>query len=217
MSIVTFDHLGYGFSDKPSQGYTYSLMDQADNALTLWRKLGIAKAHIVSHDMGDSVMTEILTRKMNGQLPDYFKDFFQVKMTTKKMRPNDSCLFFYFQSITFTNGGMRLRLANLRLGQRLYTLPYIKDLFHVVSSHLPPTFRDQVTVRGLESIWSPTYEDQAQKYGDIDDIITLIRLNGGSAVLFKTISYLEDRFVRIQIPDADAFFKPQKYDSVSSW
>jgi len=123
--------------------------------------------------MGDSVMTEILTRKMNGQLPDYFKDF--------------------FQSITFTNGGMRLRLANLRLGQQLYTLPYIKDLFHVVSSHLPSTFRDQVTVRGLESIWSPTYEDQAQKYNDIDDIITLIRLNGGSAVLFKTISYLDDR------------------------
>ena len=90
---------------------------------------------------------------------------------------------------------MRLRLANLRLGQQLYTLPYIKDLFHVVSSHLPPTFRDQVTVRGLESIWSPTYEDQAQKYGDIDDIITLIRLNGGSAVLFKTISYLDDRLV----------------------
>ena len=113
------------------------------------------------------------------------------------MKPNDSLRFFYFQSITFTNGGMRLRLANLRLGQQLYTFPYIKDLFHVVSSHLPPTFRDQVTVRGLESIWSPTYEDQAQKYGDINDIITLIRLNGGSAVLFKTISYLDDRFVKI--------------------
>ena len=84
MSVVTFDHLGYGFSDKPSQGYTYSLMDQADNAITLWRKLGIAKAHIVSHDMGDSVMTEILTRKMNGQLPDYFKDFFQVKSDHEK-------------------------------------------------------------------------------------------------------------------------------------
>ena len=134
-------------------------------------------------------------------------------MTTKKMKPNDNWLFFYFQSITFTNGGMRLRLANLRLGQQLYTLPYIKDLFHVVSSHLPPTFRDQVTVRGLESIWSPTYEDQAQKYGDIDDIIALIRLNGGSAVLFKTISYLDDRFVQIQLPDSDEFFKPQTYVS----
>ena len=91
---------------------------------------------------------------------------------------------------------MRLRLANLRLGQHLYTLPYIKDLFHVVSSHLPPTFRDKVTIRGLESIWSPTYEDVAQKYRDINDIISLIRLNGGSSLLFKTISYLDDRFVK---------------------
>ena len=31
-------------------------------ALALWTKLGIEKAHVVSHDMGDSVLTEILTR-----------------------------------------------------------------------------------------------------------------------------------------------------------
>ena len=53
------------------------MMDQADNALSLWKTLGIQSAHIVSHDMGDSVMTEILTRKMKGQLPNYFDNFFK--------------------------------------------------------------------------------------------------------------------------------------------
>ena len=40
-------------------------------ALALWTKLGIEKAHVVSHDMGDSVLTEILTRCLH-QI-DFFK------------------------------------------------------------------------------------------------------------------------------------------------
>ena len=39
-TVVVFDHVGFGFSDKPSD-YTYSLVDQAEQALALWRKLGI--------------------------------------------------------------------------------------------------------------------------------------------------------------------------------
>ena len=38
--VLVFDHLGFGFSDKPSD-YTYSLVDQAEQALALWRQLGI--------------------------------------------------------------------------------------------------------------------------------------------------------------------------------
>ena len=90
-----FDHLGFGFSDKPKD-YSYSLTEQAEQvnmlleifwkylkyyinrfkcicmkALALWTKLGIEKAHVVSHDMGDSVLTEILTRCLH-QI-DFFK------------------------------------------------------------------------------------------------------------------------------------------------
>ena len=42
-------------------------------ALALWTKLGIEKAHVVSHDMGDSVLTEILTRCLH-QI-DFFLKF----------------------------------------------------------------------------------------------------------------------------------------------
>ena len=38
--VVVFDHLGFGFSDKPVD-YTYSLIDQAEQALQLWMELGI--------------------------------------------------------------------------------------------------------------------------------------------------------------------------------
>ena len=39
--VVVFDHIGFGFSDKPSSNYTYSLLDQAEQALALWTRLGI--------------------------------------------------------------------------------------------------------------------------------------------------------------------------------
>ena len=39
-SVLVFDHLGFGFSDKPVD-YTYSLVDQAEQTLSLWRQLGI--------------------------------------------------------------------------------------------------------------------------------------------------------------------------------
>ena len=47
--------------------------------------------------MGDSVLTEILSRKQRGMLPEYFDNF--------------------FKSITFTNGGMVYDLINKRLSQ----------------------------------------------------------------------------------------------------
>lgn len=52
---------------------------------------------MVSHDMGDSVLTEILARHQRGALPGHFDNF--------------------FLSITFTNGGMVYDLINKRLGQ----------------------------------------------------------------------------------------------------
>merc|ERR1719369_757136 len=110
--VVVFDHLGFGFSDKPVD-YTYSLVDHAEQALQLWVELGIESAHIVSHDMGDSVLTEILSRYERGVLPDMFNNF--------------------FKSITFTNGGMRYDMIQFRLSQTLLTSPFAKILNEINS------------------------------------------------------------------------------------
>jgi pimeloyl-ACP methyl ester carboxylesterase len=85
--LVFFDHIGFGFSDKPQEDYEFTLHDHAENALALMRQLKIKSAHIVAHDMGDSVLTEILLRRHLKLLPDYFNTFFKV-----------SCLYVHSSS-----------------------------------------------------------------------------------------------------------------------
>ncbi|MGB0839822.1 MAG: alpha/beta fold hydrolase [Chitinophagales bacterium] len=97
--IVVFDMIGYGLSDKPVKDYTYSLFEQADLALWVWQQLGVKGGHLLAHDMGDSVTTELLTRYVHGLLPSSFSAG--------------------FQSVTFTNGSMVLGFAKLRLTQKL--------------------------------------------------------------------------------------------------
>ncbi len=97
--LVLFDMLGYGLSDKPSKNYTYSLFEQADLALQVWEHLGVNGGHLLSHDMGDSVATELAARHVNYLLPAWFSTG--------------------FQSFSFTNGSMVLELASLRITQKI--------------------------------------------------------------------------------------------------
>jgi pimeloyl-ACP methyl ester carboxylesterase len=65
--VVLHDHLGFGFSDKP-KNIAYSLMDQADRALELWKQLGLTKVTLFAYDYGTSVATEIIARHNAGEL-----------------------------------------------------------------------------------------------------------------------------------------------------
>ena len=64
--IIIHDHLGFGFSDKPLD-YSYSLIEQADFALQLWKQLGLTKVTLLAHDYGTSVCTEIIARHNRKQ------------------------------------------------------------------------------------------------------------------------------------------------------
>lgn len=97
--IILFDMLGYGWSDKPTDNYSYSLLDQADSVLAIWKHFGVRGGHMLSHDMGDSVATEIIAQHQEGKLPKWFSNG--------------------LQSATFTNGSMVLELAELRFTQKL--------------------------------------------------------------------------------------------------
>lgn len=101
--VVLFDFLGYGLSDKPVTGFTYSLFEQADLALQVWRQLGVTGGHLLSHDMGDSVSTELVARHVSGTLPAFLSGG--------------------LRSFTYTNGNMFLDLAKLRLGQKVLLGP----------------------------------------------------------------------------------------------
>lgn len=92
--VVIHDHIGFGLSDKPVD-YSYSLMEQADRATLLWLKLGIKSAHLVAHDYGTSIATEIIARRNIGVEP--------VKL----------------ESLTLCNGSVHIELAKLKVIQKL--------------------------------------------------------------------------------------------------
>ncbi len=137
--IVLFDFPGFGQSDKPGNEYSYSLIDQADVTLLLWHQLGITGGHLLAHDMGDSVATELVAREVNGLLPAWFVDG--------------------FQSYTFTNGSMVIDLARLRITQRIllsksgFLLSKLSNygLFHnqVKSAH----GNDQLNDEDIRQLW----------------------------------------------------------------
>jgi pimeloyl-ACP methyl ester carboxylesterase len=97
-SYILHDHLGFGLSDKPAN-YSYSLIEQAEIAIELWKQLGIKEIHLVSHDYGTTVANEIIVRKQQGFEPVKIK------------------------SVTFSNGSMHIELAHLKLVQRLLKHP----------------------------------------------------------------------------------------------
>ena len=112
--IVLFDFLGFGLSDKPTE-HAYSIFEHADMALEVWRKLGVRGGHLLAHDMGDSVATELLYRQMCELLPGWFD--------------------VGILSCTFTNGNMVMELAQLRVGQLLLRAPYLGALLDKRSSY----------------------------------------------------------------------------------
>jgi len=105
--IVLFDFPGFGRSDKKVDSYPYSISAHADVALAVWRHLRVTGGHLLAHDMGDSVATELVAREVEGSLPDWwFCDG--------------------FQSYTFTNGSMVIAYADLRITQKILLTPFGK-------------------------------------------------------------------------------------------
>ncbi|MEU2257670.1 alpha/beta hydrolase [Nocardia xishanensis] len=95
---VAIDLPGFGLSDKPL-AYSYSLFQQADAVEAVAAALGITAAHVVSHDMGTSLHTELLARKQSGALG------------------------FTLVSSTFLNGSILKTHAKLTDFQRLLETP----------------------------------------------------------------------------------------------
>ena len=104
---IAFDQLGYGLSDKPRR-WSYSLFQQADVVEGLLAALGVDAVHLVSHDVGTSLHTELVARLAEGRLG------------------------FGMRAATFLNGSMIKSMASLtRFQQILETpsrLPEARDL-----------------------------------------------------------------------------------------
>lgn len=106
--VVTFDFLGFGLSDKPDD-HGYSIFEHADVAQAVVRATGITRAHVLAHDLGTSVATELCARRERGLLP------------------------FELASLVLMNGSVHIELAQLTFGQRLLRSP-LGSLFARLSS-----------------------------------------------------------------------------------
>ncbi len=136
--VIIHDHLGFGYSDKPLD-YSYSLIQQADYALGLWEKLGIKQAHILAHDYGTSVATEIVARNNENKLDD-----------------------FNISSLVLCNGSMHIELAQLRLIQKLLlnpiTGPVVAALTNkkILEKNLKNIYFDKtkITSSEIDALWT---------------------------------------------------------------
>lgn len=56
-NLLLWDLWGYGDSDKEEPlPPSFSVHAQADVQQALWRRFGITRTHVVSHDLGDTVL-----------------------------------------------------------------------------------------------------------------------------------------------------------------
>ena len=120
--IILFDFPGYGLSEKPKKGYSYALLEQADVAIHVWKSFGISGGHLLAHDMGNSVATELIAREVEKSLPLWFSEG--------------------FKSYTLTNGSIVLGLAKLRITQKILLTRFFGGLLAFLSNKW--LFRNQI-------------------------------------------------------------------------
>ena len=144
--VIVHDHLGFGFSDKPLN-YSYSLLDQADLALQLWQQLGVKKVHLLAHDYGTSVATEIIARNNNHELT------------------------IEIEKLTLCNGSMHIELSQLRTIQKLlknkWLGKYVAKLttYAIFSKNLRNVYFDKTKVSNneLKDMWMQLEYNEGRK------------------------------------------------------
>ena len=144
--VIIHDHLGFGFSDKPLD-YSYSLLDQADLALQLWQLLGVKKVHLLAHDYGTSVATEIIARNNNHEL------------------------IIEIEKLTLCNGSMHIELSQLRTIQKLlknkWLGKYVAKLttYAIFSKNLRNVYFDKTKVGNneLKDMWMQLEYNEGRK------------------------------------------------------
>jgi pimeloyl-ACP methyl ester carboxylesterase len=144
--VIIHDHLGFGFSDKPLD-YSYSLLDQADLALQLWQLLGVKKVHLLAHDYGTSVATEIIARNNNHEL------------------------IIEIEKLTLCNGSMHIELSQLRIIQKLlknkWLGKYVAKLttYTIFSKNLRNVYFDKTKVSNneLKDMWMQLEYNEGRK------------------------------------------------------
>jgi pimeloyl-ACP methyl ester carboxylesterase len=157
--------MGMGFSAKPVH-YEYSVHDHADMHEALMAHLGFGNAHILAHDIGDSVGQELLARHEFG-------DHAYGKLS--------------IDSITWLNGGMFVETYTPRAAQKLMSGTPLGDI-------LSPVQNSPLSRRLLEPTLREMFGPNTKPTRQMMDVFgQILDYNDGRRVLHKVGRFIKDR------------------------
>jgi pimeloyl-ACP methyl ester carboxylesterase len=165
-TVIAPDMMGMGFSAKPV-AYEYSVHDHADMHEALLDHLSIGNAHILAHDLGDSVGQELLARHEFGQRAYGALDI---------------------DSITWLNGGMFVETYTPRAAQKLLSRTPLGDILsHVQGSPLSRRLMEPT----LREMFGPNTKPTQHM---MDVFNQILDYNRGRRVLHKVGRFISDRY-----------------------
>jgi pimeloyl-ACP methyl ester carboxylesterase len=165
-TVIAPDMLGMGFSDKPAK-YEYTVHDHADMHEALLSHVGVESAHILAHDLGDSVGQEMLARHEYGQ---------QVYGALR------------IESITWLNGGLFNEAYTPRLLQKALSRTPLGDM-------LSPLQATRVSRRLIEPTLNELFGPETKPTRRMLDLFhQILEYNDGKRVLHKVGRFVNDRY-----------------------
>jgi pimeloyl-ACP methyl ester carboxylesterase len=164
-TVIAPDMMGMGFSAKPVH-YEYSVHDHADMHEALLVHLGIRRAHILAHDLGDSVGQELLARHEFDQ---------------------NAYGALGIDSITWLNGGMFVETYTPRAAQKLLSGTPLGDI-------LSPVQNSALSRRLLEPTLREMFGPHTKPTPHMMDVFSqILDYNDGRRVLHKVGRFIKDR------------------------
>ncbi|CAM3323614.1 alpha/beta hydrolase [Mycobacterium intermedium] len=165
-TVIAPDMLGMGFSDKPVR-YEYTVHDHADMHEALLADLGIDSAHILAHDLGDSVGQEMLARReFNEQAYGALR----------------------IQSITWLNGGMFNEAYVPRLMQKAMSRTPLGDIMSPVQGSRLSRRLFEPT---LNEMFGPNTKPSPRQ---LELFHQILEYNDGKRVMHKVGRFINDRY-----------------------
>ncbi len=165
-TVVAPDMLGMGFSDKPV-AYEYTVHDHADMHEALLAHLGVESAHILAHDIGDSVAQELLARREFSE---------------------QSYGALAIESITWLNGGLFNETYTPRLMQKVLSRTPLGDI-------LSPLQGSSLSRRLIEPTINEMFGPDTKPSRRMLDLFhEILEYNDGKRVTHKVGRFVNDRY-----------------------
>ncbi|MDZ4265559.1 MAG: alpha/beta hydrolase [Mycobacterium sp.] len=165
-SVIAPDMMGMGFSAKPV-AYGYSVHDHADMHEALLAELGVRSAHVLAHDLGDSVGQELLARSEFGEQAYGAWDI---------------------ESITWLNGGLFNEAYTPRTLQKLMSATPLGDIMSPLQGS--PLSR-RILEPTINELFGPNTKPSRQM---LDTFHQILEFNDGKRVLHKVGRFIADRY-----------------------